>query len=124
MGAVQQGSFIRSHLKKIYKIINMPPISNEEDVIVQEEVTEETKAEEPEATEEAAAEPEEEAKRIKYLCVQKQNKKPSKTSWRSYHLNNNKSDTPKNTKSSANSFYPKNLFSPLFKYVQILLCMM
>merc|ERR1711879_336190 len=35
-----------------------------------------------------------------------------------YHLYNNKSDTPKNTKSSANSFYPKNLFSTSFKYVQ------
>merc|ERR1711997_1356893 len=47
----------------------------------------------------------------------------SKSSWHSYHLYNNKSDTPKNTKSSANSFYPKNLYSTLFKYVQILLHM-
>merc|ERR1712109_65299 len=39
-----------------------------------------------------------------FMCTKAKYQNLLKTSWQSYHLYNNKSDTPKNTKSSANSF--------------------
>merc|ERR1712039_87337 len=102
--------------KKSQSSIKMPPISKEEDVIIQEEVAEETKPEEAEATEEASGDNRRGSQRIMYLKTENNKSKPPKYSMLQSSLQQ-KPDTQENN--TMAEFILKNLFSILYKHVQI-----
>merc|ERR1712241_21400 len=120
--AVQQGSFIRSHLKKSKKSSTCPQSATKRTSSFKKKSQRRRRLKSLRLLRRLQRNPKKRQKNKVFMCT-KAEYKISKTSWRSYHLYHNKSDTPKKTKSSANSFYLKNLFSTSFKYVQIFICM-
>merc|ERR1712241_744765 len=121
--AVQQGSFIRSHLKKSKKSSTCPQSATKRTSSFKKKSQRRRRLKSLRPLRRLQQNPKKRQKNKVFMCTKAEYQNLQKTSWQSYHLYNNKSDTPKNTKSSANSFYPKNLFLTSFKYVQILLCM-